>query len=67
SDQEMSNIWSKFYKADKSRSRTLGGSGLGLSIVKNVLELHDMEYGARNTERGVAFYFYTEVEDVKNN
>lgn len=67
SDQEMTNIWSKFYKADKSRSRTLGGSGLGLSIVKNVLELHNMEYGVRNTERGVEFYFYTEVEDVKNN
>jgi signal transduction histidine kinase len=67
SPQEMNNIWSKFYKADKSRSRTSGGSGLGLSIVKNVLELHDMEYGVRNTERGVEFYFYTEVEDVKNN
>ncbi|WP_291581742.1 sensor histidine kinase [Clostridium sp. UBA6640] len=67
SPEEMNNIWSKFYKADKSRSRTSGGSGLGLSIVKNVLELHDMEYGVRNTERGVEFYFYAEVEDVKNN
>ncbi|GAA0121061.1 MAG: HAMP domain-containing protein [Clostridium argentinense] len=67
SDEEMHNIWNKFYKADKSRNRTFGGSGLGLSIVKNVLELHGMEYGTRNTDRGVEFYFYTEVEDFKDN
>lgn len=62
SEEELKNIWSKFYKIDKSRSRSIGGSGLGLSIVKNILEIHNMEYGVRNTNRGIEFYFYCYIE-----
>ena len=43
---------------DAARQRSQGGTGLGLAISKNILELHDAEYGAENTEDGVLFYFY---------
>ena len=54
---ELSKIWDKFYKIDKSRNRKLGGTGIGLSIVKNILMLHKYPFGVENTEIGVKFYF----------
>lgn len=56
-EEELSKIWDKFYKIDKSRNRKLGGTGIGLSIVKNILSHHGYPFGALNTERGVKFYF----------
>lgn len=56
-EDELERIWGKFYKTDKSRNRQLGGTGIGLSIVKNILTLHGYEFGVENTERGVKFYF----------
>lgn len=56
-EEELNNIWEKFYKLDKSRSRSLGGTGIGLSIVKNILTLHQSNYGVINTDKGVKFYF----------
>lgn len=55
--EEMDKIWDKFYKLDKSRNRKLGGTGIGLSIVKNILTLHSYSYGVSNTQNGVKFYF----------
>ena len=55
--EELKKIWDKFYRVEKSRNKELGGSGLGLSIIKNILELHGSEFGARNTSEGVEFYF----------
>ncbi|MDP4146918.1 MAG: ATP-binding protein, partial [Bacillota bacterium] len=40
SPQDQQRIFERFYKADKSRDRSLGGSGLGLSIVKKIIDLH---------------------------
>ena len=40
STEDMAHIFERFYKADKSRDRSLGGSGLGLSLVKKIVELH---------------------------
>lgn len=54
---ELNNLWNSFYKVDKSRNRELGGTGIGLSIVKNILMLHDFQYGVENTDIGVRFYF----------
>lgn len=56
-EDELESIWDRFYKVDKSRNRALGGTGLGLSIVKNILQLHESEFGAMNTETGVKFFF----------
>lgn len=62
-DCEMENIWEKFYKIDKSRNRKLGGTGIGLSIVKNIMILHGGNYGVENTEDGVKFYFSLKKTD----
>jgi signal transduction histidine kinase len=56
-DEEIMKIWDKFYKVDKSRNRKEGGTGIGLSIVKNILLHHGYSFGVQNTERGVKFYF----------
>lgn len=56
-EEEISKIWDKFYKIDKSRTRKFGGTGIGLSIVKNILMLHGYSFGVKNTEQGVKFYF----------
>ncbi|MDE7433093.1 MAG: HAMP domain-containing histidine kinase, partial [Lachnospiraceae bacterium] len=55
-EDNLENIFTPFYRADKSRSKATGGSGLGLYIVKTILDLHGMGYQITNTEKGVAFY-----------
>ena len=55
--EELENIWVKFYKIDKARTREYGGSGIGLSIVKAIMENHNQEYGVINHEDGVEFWF----------
>ena len=62
---ELDNIWEKFYKIDKARTRTYGGSGLGLSIVASTIRLHKGSYGVRNCENGVEFYF--EIDLINEN
>ncbi|MGL4761607.1 MAG: ATP-binding protein [Sarcina sp.] len=56
-------IWTQFYRADNSRNRDGGSTGLGLSIAKNILELHNSSFGSKNTEDGVLFYFSLETEE----
>jgi len=41
SDEDKPHVFERFYKTDKSRDRSLGGNGLGLSLVKKTVELHD--------------------------
>ncbi|MBP1920361.1 HAMP domain-containing sensor histidine kinase [Youngiibacter multivorans] len=48
SEEDLQNIWVQFFKKDKSRQRVKGSSGLGLSIVRNILDKHGFEYGIRN-------------------
>ena len=56
-EEDLPNIWTKFYKVDKARTRAYGGSGIGLSIVKAVMDSHHQECGVRNVEDGVEFWF----------
>lgn len=56
-DEDIDKIWKSFYRADKAHSRREGRYGLGLSIVSAIQKLHGCEYGVKNTEGGVSFYF----------
>ena len=56
-EEELGNIWVKFYKIDKARTREYGGSGIGLSIVKAIMDNHDKECGVINHSDGVEFWF----------
>lgn len=55
-------VWDKFYKVDKARTREYGGSGVGLSIVKAIMESINMKYGVENIDRGVSFWFELETK-----
>ena len=56
-EKSLAHIWEKFYKVDKARTRAYGGSGVGLSIVKAIMDLHHRGYGVENYDNGVAFWF----------
>jgi len=56
-EESIEHIWDKFYKVDKARTREYGGSGVGLSIVKAVMEGINQEYGVENEKDGVTFWF----------
>lgn len=55
-EQDVSRIWDKFYKVDKARTREYGGSGVGLSIVKAIMESMHQDYGVINYDNGVEFW-----------
>lgn len=56
-DEDIDKIWIAFYRADKSRSRSEGRYGLGLSIVSAIQKLYGLDYGVINHENGVEFWF----------
>lgn len=56
-EEDLERIWEKFYKTDKARTREYGGNGIGLSIVKAIMESMGQEYGFRNVSDGVEFWF----------
>ena len=69
-EESLSRIWEKFYKVDKARTREYGGSGIGLSIVKAIMNSLHMQCGVENTSRGVMFWFELEsahetAKDIK--
>ena len=57
SEENLNRIWNRFYKADESRHREDGGTGIGLAFVKAIMSNYDNNYGVRNLENGVEFYF----------
>lgn len=54
---KVHRIWDRYYRLDESHNSSVAGHGLGLSIVKNVLKLHNYEYGINTTESGFEIYF----------
>ena len=61
-DEDLEHIWEKFYKADKAHSREYGGNGIGLSIVKAIMESFHEKYGVNNYDNGVEFWFELDVQ-----
>ena len=56
-EDSIAHIWEKFYKVDKARTRAYGGSGVGLSIVKAIMDSMNQPYGVLNYDNGVEFWF----------
>lgn len=57
----IEHVWEKFYKVDKARTREYGGSGVGLSIVKAIMDSMNQKYGVENFADGVMFWFELEL------
>ena len=58
--EDIDKIWIKFYKVDKARTREYGGSGIGLSIVKAIMDSMQQQCGVENYANGVEFWFTLE-------
>jgi len=56
-DDALPHLFEAFYRADASRNRNTGGTGLGLYIVRKIMEMHHAKYGITNTSNGVMFWF----------
>ena len=65
SEENLNRIWNRFYKADESRHREDGGTGIGLAFVKAIMSNYDNKYGVKNLENGVEFYFELDMRQVE--
>lgn len=61
-EEDLEQIWEKFFKVDKAHTRSYGGTGLGLSIVKAIADAHHQSCGVQNTAEGVDFWFSLDAE-----
>lgn len=62
SEEEINRIWKRFYKIDESRNRENGGNGIGLSLVKAIMNNYGNKYGVKNVAGGVEFYFELDLK-----
>jgi len=62
-EEDLDKVWIKFFKVDKARTREYGGSGIGLSVVKAVMDAHNRKCGVINHEGGVEFWFELDAAD----
>lgn len=62
-EEEISNLCTPFYRVEKSRSKATGGSGLGLYLVKTILELHHLPFSIANGENCVSFTIFLRKEN----
>ena len=63
-DNELENIFAKFYRLDKSGDRSKNSYGLGLATVERILSLHKSKYSISNTKDGVIFKFTLKKQDL---
>ena len=55
-EEDIPRLWTRFYKVDSSRNREIGGTGIGLSLVKAIMNQHKNNFGVNNLENGVEFW-----------
>lgn len=63
--ENLSRIWNRFYKVNESRNREDGGTGIGLALVKAIMNNYENDYGVLNKENGVEFYFELDIPQEK--
>ena len=61
-EEDIPHIWEKFYKVDKAHTREYGGNGIGLSIVKAIMESFRQKYGVTNYDNGVEFWMELDIK-----
>ena len=65
-EEDLNEIWERFYRVRDNHTRPTVGTGLGLYIVKNILELHNFKYGVNSKiNEGSDFYFIADEADEK--
>lgn len=65
---EFESIWQRYYKSNNDHQRDQYGSGLGLSIVKNILDLHQFEYGVKSSHpHGTTFWIQIPIVEKSRN
>ena len=62
-EEELNLIWNKYYKNEKNHKRNKVGTGVGLSIVKNILDRHKFKYGVKS-KKGIGTTFYFEITKI---
>lgn len=65
-EEDLPKLWDKFYKVDKAHTREYGGNGIGLSIVKAIMESFHQQYGVKNFDNGVEFWFELDAQDIQS-
>lgn len=66
-EEDIPKLWTKFFKVDKAHTREYGGSGIGLSIVKAIIDSHNKTCGVRNVKGGVEFWFTLDCYQEQGN
>lgn len=61
--EDLDRIWGRFYKVDGSRNRNSGGTGIGLALVKAIMNNYKNSYGVENKTDGVEFFFEMDLCD----
>lgn len=65
-EEEIPKLFDSFYRREKSRNRKAGGSGLGLYIVKMIVELHGFHYELENSERGIKIRIICDQKEISD-
>lgn len=61
-EDELEYVWERYYKADRNHKRAVVGTGLGLSIARNILDMHNAEYGVESEiGKGSIFWFQIKI------
>lgn len=64
-DEDLANVFDRFFRVDKARSREMGGTGLGLAIAREVIEAHGGRIWAeRNKSKGTIIKFTLPYSDL---